>query len=146
MASLKFLWFMCGFLVSLSAVITSVTSLECNTKFCRSTNGNTWCAPWPPTKQCKNSDETCSTTTITVGPTTFLHQMCEPDTCDFCGTPTGCVQTCCNIDLCNKTPAPFANDKQSDQITVVDKKKFLQGVKNKEIKKLIEKLEASSPK
>ncbi|KAJ7388349.1 hypothetical protein OS493_038250 [Desmophyllum pertusum] len=141
--SLKFVVFLCGFLVSLTP---AVFSLQCYTKFCSGDD----CFP-QGVRTCPNAGEKCGTLSATRGSTPVIYGNCsnrcdEPNFCSNLVTAesssqnpiSNCLFTCCNTDLCDPLPQ---NDQGSAPTTAQQKKKL-----NKEMKaftKLLEKVEKS---
>ncbi|XP_078368858.1 uncharacterized protein LOC144652652 [Oculina patagonica] len=132
--ALKCALFLCGFLVSLSSVI----SIRCLVKYCV----NNYCFD-PEIVQCPNSDDKCRTLTYNrFGLAVYrtCSHRCDEQVCTHLESTAGvtnCTVTCCNTDLCNNP----ANDEASTQITIVDKKKIRKEMR--EIKKMLDKMETS---
>ena len=100
------MWILCGFLISLSSVL----SLVCNLQYCR----NNECLR-DETEQCVSAGEQCRTVSFNFeqSGTLMLQNTCSSD-CDqeeHCSALTelykkykpiiNCALRCCNTDLCN---------------------------------------------
>ena len=121
--SSQFAWFLCGFLVSLLWLNTSVTSLTCHFSICSKTanSNNRWRCdrfPWGNRTDCNGSNRICTTLSFRrdQGPLTgrglrgsFRTQTCASSACDICTSHKypNCAQRCCNTDLCNTAPGKY---------------------------------------